>query len=578
MAIWYGITTILIFLSSESVLASSCPTWFYYNNATHQCECGELLDGMVHCNQQKLIAEIQDGFCATSTQQEGQYYAGYCPFRHTENNTNRMFSEMPSDPDLLNDAMCGPYNRKGLLCGKCIDGYGPAVYSLSMKCANCSTISTGSAISLYLFLELIPITLFFVCVVFFRLNITSGPLLGYVYFCQSYIYSVEEYLYICGYTVTHISSLLRMLLYSSMTLCGSLVLQVFKFVVPPFCISGKLTAIHIHMLSSVTTIYPIVLVIFTCIFMELHARNYRILHIIWKPFSIILNKLNIASVTNDAIIHALATFILLSASSLTFNVSSLFTMSPVYHSRNGTKYKTILFSDPTIVWFSHKHIFYVMIALVPFIFLTLIPSLLLCVYPTRLYKYISRFLKVRKRLAITAFAEALHNCFKDGLNGTRDYRALAGWFMLAGIQRPITCNLVKKGYGSQYTNGFLFICLSLVVSYLRPCKSGIANFSLSYHFMVSGILTIAVGLWNNDLSTRTDMLEGMFIIIPVISHILVLIWAVSALAHRIMKHFGYQFNPYGCKVALTDLVNAIYFCRGRCGYKRRGYQILLNVQ
>ena len=32
-----------------------------------------------------------------------------------------------------------------------------------------------------------------------------------------------------------------------------------------------------------------------------------------------------------------------------------------------------------------------------------------------------------------AFAKALHNCFKDGLNDTRDYRALAGLLILLGI-------------------------------------------------------------------------------------------------------------------------------------------------
>ena len=71
--------------------------------------------------------------------------------------------------------MCGPYNRKGLLCGECIDGYGPAVFSPYIKCENCSKLSTGFAVSLYLLLELTPITLLFVCVVVFRLSITAGP-------------------------------------------------------------------------------------------------------------------------------------------------------------------------------------------------------------------------------------------------------------------------------------------------------------------------------------------------------------------------------------------------------------------
>ena len=52
--------------------------------------------------------------------------------------------------------MCGPYNRKGLLCGECIDGYGPGVYTLDSKCADCSKFST---ICLYLLVDIIPITL-----------------------------------------------------------------------------------------------------------------------------------------------------------------------------------------------------------------------------------------------------------------------------------------------------------------------------------------------------------------------------------------------------------------------------------
>ena len=40
-----------------------------------------------------------------------------------------MNSEMPSNASQLDKMMCFPYNRRGLLCGECKDGYGPAVYS-----------------------------------------------------------------------------------------------------------------------------------------------------------------------------------------------------------------------------------------------------------------------------------------------------------------------------------------------------------------------------------------------------------------------------------------------------------------
>ena len=559
--IWYCISTILVaHVHLKSVLANntSCPPWFYYSNTTQQCECA-ILVGKIHCNQQDRKVVIADGYCATSTEQESQYYSGPCPFRHTENNTDRMFSELPSNLSLLNGMMCGPYNRKGLLCGRCIDEYGPAVYSLDMKCINCSRLSTGYSISLYLFLEVFPVTLFFMCVVFFRLNITAGPLLGYVLFCQVYVIFLQRDLFLLLYTLSHVSAPLRVLLYPSLTLSGSWLLQFGRFVIPPFCISEKLTGIHIQMLSLVTSIYPTVLVVITCILMELHARNYTFIHKFWNPFSIILNKLKITSVTGDAVVHAFATFILLTAYTLTYNVSTLVQPNPVYRSTDETPYKSdVLYSDPTIVWLSHKHILYMLAAVVPFIFLVLIPSLLLCVYPTKIYSSLSRCVSARKQLAIKAFAEALHNCFKDGLNGTRDYRALAGLLILLNIVGPLFSTFigtyVTKGYSFDFTAGLVLIFLSLIFSYMRPCKLMTANLSLSYHSMMLGILSIAVHLWKKDMSTGTETLEGTLIIVPVVSHILVLMWAMYTFIHRIMSHFGYQFD---FKEALTGLANVV---------------------
>ena len=209
----------------------------------------------MQCNQLEKTAQTISGFCATSTEQEGLYYAGYCPFGYTENNTNRMFSELPSDPDLLNEVMCGPYNRKGLLCGECIDGYGPAVFTPYMKCENCSKLSTGFAVSLYLFLELTPITLLFVCVVVFHLSITTGPLLWYVLFCQIYMFVLQTNLYVYEYILSHVSPPLQILFYSSLILSNSWILQLFTFVIPPFCISESLTSVHIELLSLVPAVY-----------------------------------------------------------------------------------------------------------------------------------------------------------------------------------------------------------------------------------------------------------------------------------------------------------------------------------
>ena len=70
---------------------------------------------------------------------------------------------------------------------------------------------------MYLMLEFIPVTLFFICIVIFRLNITSGPLLGYVLFSQGLIFYIRNQNFIYDYMQSHLSAFLKLLLYVSVT-------------------------------------------------------------------------------------------------------------------------------------------------------------------------------------------------------------------------------------------------------------------------------------------------------------------------------------------------------------------------
>ena len=100
----------------------------------------------------------------------------------------------------------------------------------------------------------------------------------------------------------------------------------------------------------------------------------------------------------------------------------------------------------------------------------------------------------------------------------------------------ISIGYVAEGYTVKLITGLELISISIVFSYMRPCKSTIAKLSLSYHVMILGILSIAVHLWQRDLSTGTETLMETFIIIPIISHVLVFMWAMYTLINRIMFH------------------------------------------
>ena len=318
-------------LTVNVVLATntSCPTWHYYNNATGQCECGA---GLV-CSNDGHQAEIGNGMCATSPGEEGYYYVGGCPFIHTSNSMNRLYSETPSNASKLDEVMCGPYNRRGFLCGERKNGYGPAVYSFNLKCAKCSSTWSGYAISLYLFLQFVPTTLIFICSMVSRLKITSGPLLGYLIFCQSMITSSwyrQHFIY--DYIQSNMSKTLQALLLFSLTVSQFPSLQFFKAVLSQFCISKRLTGIHILMMNFIPITYVFALVIISSILTELHARNYRIVAILWKPFSIILSKAGITEVSSNAVFHAFALLIFLSNIYVQITIQEVASFINVYNS------------------------------------------------------------------------------------------------------------------------------------------------------------------------------------------------------------------------------------------------------
>ena len=68
---------------------------------------------------------------------------GQCPYVYYSNIVNHRYIALPHNMSDLNDAFCAPLNRHGLLCGNCIDGFGPSTISIGYACANCTENNYG---------------------------------------------------------------------------------------------------------------------------------------------------------------------------------------------------------------------------------------------------------------------------------------------------------------------------------------------------------------------------------------------------------------------------------------------------
>ena len=96
----------------------------------------------------------------------------------------------------------------------------------------------------------VPTTLIFLFFVVFRFNITSGPLLGYVLLQTTIAAITYRQFFIHDHILYNVSSSLRVLLDLSLTVSQFWSLHFLKAIIPPFCVSEKLTGIHVNILST----------------------------------------------------------------------------------------------------------------------------------------------------------------------------------------------------------------------------------------------------------------------------------------------------------------------------------------
>ena len=93
------------------------------------------------------------------SEQDNTFQINSCHYFISEghNITEQGYVKLPNNISELNDYMCGLMNRKGPLCSRCIDGFGPSLTSDIFMCSNCTNVWYG--VPLYVLVEFLPVTL-----------------------------------------------------------------------------------------------------------------------------------------------------------------------------------------------------------------------------------------------------------------------------------------------------------------------------------------------------------------------------------------------------------------------------------
>ena len=139
------------------------------------CRCGESPQDIIQCEGDNSL-KILTSFCATYDYRTNTTLLGICLY-----NSNRsldLVGYYPSNGSQLTEVFCGKFNRQGSLCGSCKDGYFPLAYSYNMTCVKCE--ETWYNWIEYLLIVYVPLTIFYLVILFFQVNMTSLYWLGFV--------------------------------------------------------------------------------------------------------------------------------------------------------------------------------------------------------------------------------------------------------------------------------------------------------------------------------------------------------------------------------------------------------------
>ena len=369
----------------------------------------------VHCNQIEQVSFLERGACCFYYAQEDAIRCGLCPFVLPDHVIEKGQFRLPTNVSELNTVLCGNLTRevKGPMCGRCTNNTGPSIYSVGSSCVQCSPVK----IVYYILLQYGPTTLMFLLIIIFRPNITTAPMINYVLFCNLTVFAGRFYLW----NYTHIYTILDKL---ALTLSAVWSFDTLLFLAPPLCISQRMEEIYIPYLEFVATIYPFVLLLQTYGLMQLHTRNFRPVVMLWGVLSVFVQFYR-AWNPRSSMIQAFASLFFLSYTKLTYLIMEAFVWS--YYESDmglpGSKY--LFYDDPNVPYKSTKHTVLMIFSVTVAIFGFLPPLLILLVYPTKLYRQISSHISPKWRIRIKTYSELLHGSFKDGTNGTRDYRFLS---------------------------------------------------------------------------------------------------------------------------------------------------------
>ena len=447
---------------------SDCPPWAVCGNQS-VCKCSHNLPDKVDCSDITLQLSVVKSHCVTYDNNTDVLHVGLC-IENSVNGYKDMYLPLPTNTFEMNQKMCGGHwNREGQLCGKCKPGHAPLVYSYELKCVSCDKGQKNYWI--FLLIALGPSTIFFLIVLFFKINTTSSHLHGYLLFSQAV--SMPSFVRVAW--LAERDSRIRMtILKIFMLFCSIWNLDILKGVYPNICLD--VSTLTVLSLEYIVALYPLALVVLSYILITLHARNYRIVVFAWRPFRYLFTFFRRNWDIRSTVIDTYTSFFQLSFLKIVGISCDLLIPIPDYKTnRNGYTKSLVLYYDGSVKFLSHEHLPHAILAFILLLVFCILPTLLLLLYPFRWFQVVLSSLRLRSQM-LQAVMDSFQGYYKDGTEeGTRDCRWFSAVPLLVCYTFMILNNCTQDGTFYPVGSAITAVVVILIV-FIQPYKRIYSNY------------------------------------------------------------------------------------------------------
>lgn len=387
---------------------------------------------------------------------------GYCQYTCF---TNSFLTE-PDITSLLHKE-CSHFNRSGEFCKECANNTAYPAYSFTLKCVDCQW--RWMNLVKYIAQAYVPLTVFLLLIMIFRVSVNSAPLHGFIFVSQISTMPFQMRLGqgLVETKILHTHQVIGLKVLS--TVYGIWNLDFFRSIFPPFCIHPNWKTINVMYLDYIISSFPCVVIIVTYTIVVFYSRGYKVFFW-WKPFHWCFSRLRNGMNIKTSLVDAFGTFFSLSYAKTLNTTFDILAFTETWDSAGNSRGNYFYYETKRF----NSSLDRVLLGLFFFTVFNILPIVVLFIHSLRKPKHRTLVHIENERRFFQPLLNTLVASYRDGSDGGKNCRFFSIVYLVARIVICVTLVLTPNIF-FQFVAATILLATGMLVAVIRPYKSNVYN-------------------------------------------------------------------------------------------------------